>query len=647
MFEKSHALLLLGLVALLLLVYLTTLSPTISGGDTGELVTVAHELGVAHPPGYPLYTLIGHALTHLPFGTIAWRVNLASALCATGCGVLIYLTLVRWLREPWAAFLGAGLFCFSPSVWRYAVVAEVFSLNNLCLAGLLYASLRYGQSADRRWIYLAAAIAGLGLANHHSLIFALVPLVPCLLIRDWKPVLRAGTLLTATSLFLAGLTPYAYLPWASSKRSLASWGDLTTLGGFLDHLLRREYGTFRLASDSAAARAFDHWRLYLLDSVEQLLWVGFLLAVWGAVWTLVRARRAPDFGLVLLALFLFHALTWHPLANIDTGSDANREILSRFWQMPNLLLCLLAARGLADAARFAGGARRVVAALSLILVLAQVGTHYRTENASKDTAVLDFGRAMLDALPPRALFLVRGDVLVNAVRYLQHCDGFRTDVIALPVDLLSRPWIVEAIRRSCPELRLPAGATRSGAGDLPELLELNRALPAFMGLPFLRQEEATLERSYEIWHVGFAYRLVPRGVPFTFEDYVRASESYSRYEPPDARDVRGRPWATFIREQYWAREQDRAERLSLQPTVTERGLRMVLLSTQLLERIVRRCPDAPPLNLRTLGFAYWKLSRIDAGYRSHMVGALQAYLARNPADPHADEIEDLLRSSDR
>src|SRR5437762_3568284 len=72
----------LGLLAFA--VYVSTLHPTVAGGDSGELTVVAATLGVAHPPGYPLHTLLAKLFTFIPHGSIAWRVNLLSAACDAG-----------------------------------------------------------------------------------------------------------------------------------------------------------------------------------------------------------------------------------------------------------------------------------------------------------------------------------------------------------------------------------------------------------------------------------------------------------------------------------------------------------------------------------------------------------------------------------
>src|SRR5579859_4626763 len=75
---------------LALVLYLATCSPTINFLDSGELTTVAWTLGIAHPPGYPLYTLISSAFIQLPLGPPAWRMNLLSALFAAGAVGLFY-----------------------------------------------------------------------------------------------------------------------------------------------------------------------------------------------------------------------------------------------------------------------------------------------------------------------------------------------------------------------------------------------------------------------------------------------------------------------------------------------------------------------------------------------------------------------------
>src|SRR6266436_3837491 len=164
------------------LVYLNTLTPSIVGGDTGELITVACKLGVAHPPGYPLFTMLAKLFTFIPFGSIAWRVNLLSAVCDSAAAVIILLTVRRWTRNERAGLLAAGLFSFSPLVWRYAVVGEVFALNNLLVALMIYSAGRYSDGHERKFAYLTAFFFGLGMSNHHTSLFVGLPVLVWILI---------------------------------------------------------------------------------------------------------------------------------------------------------------------------------------------------------------------------------------------------------------------------------------------------------------------------------------------------------------------------------------------------------------------------------------------------------------------------------
>ena len=129
-----------------LVVYLATLAPTVVGGDAGELVTGTACGGALHPPGYPLYTLLGKLFLCLPFGEPALRMNLFSAICGVAAAVMLQRAAARWSGSPWAGVLAAAWFAFSAIVWEHAVGAEVFSLHHVFVAALLWIAVAYAQS---------------------------------------------------------------------------------------------------------------------------------------------------------------------------------------------------------------------------------------------------------------------------------------------------------------------------------------------------------------------------------------------------------------------------------------------------------------------------------------------------------------------
>src|ERR1700733_1090709 len=86
-------------------VYIATLAPTVTLEDSGELITAATKFGVPHPPGYPTWTMSGFLISHLvPFGSLAWRVNLQSAIFAAAANTVLTLLFChsgRWLLQRW------------------------------------------------------------------------------------------------------------------------------------------------------------------------------------------------------------------------------------------------------------------------------------------------------------------------------------------------------------------------------------------------------------------------------------------------------------------------------------------------------------------------------------------------------------------
>ena len=176
------------LAAVVLQVYYETLSPSIAGGDSGEIVAEGCILGTAHPPGYPLLTMLIYGIKHLdqflPWATsVAYRVNAFSAVCTVLAGVFIALivknlsaTVIRGAKLSTHEYAGgghlisAGLFAFSPLIWQYAVTAEVFPLNTLFSALILYLVTAF---AARRQVWVAvvgAFVCGLALCNQHTIV---------------------------------------------------------------------------------------------------------------------------------------------------------------------------------------------------------------------------------------------------------------------------------------------------------------------------------------------------------------------------------------------------------------------------------------------------------------------------------------------
>src|SRR5947209_4345377 len=151
--------------------YFFTAARDIVVGDTPELITAAVTLGVAHPPSYPLFTMIGHVFSLIPFGSISFRVNLLSVVCDSLTVGLVFLIAARLNRPRVACAIAALTLAVNPVFWEWSLAAEVFPLNNLLAAILvLLLVMWHEQPRNAKLLIGAFFIAGLAFTNHQTIV---------------------------------------------------------------------------------------------------------------------------------------------------------------------------------------------------------------------------------------------------------------------------------------------------------------------------------------------------------------------------------------------------------------------------------------------------------------------------------------------
>ena len=127
-----------------LVVYAMTVAPAVSFWDCGEFIACSFRMAVPHPPGAPLFLLLGRIFTLLPVSEdIAFRMNLISVITSAATIMLLYLSIVHlvrewkgklteshdWLTAIFSGILGSLTFAFSHSFWFNAVEAEVYAFS--------------------------------------------------------------------------------------------------------------------------------------------------------------------------------------------------------------------------------------------------------------------------------------------------------------------------------------------------------------------------------------------------------------------------------------------------------------------------------------------------------------------------------------
>ena len=252
-FQKLNNLLGWITFAIASFVYLSTIEPTASWWDCGEYISTAFKLQVGHPPGAPLFQMIGRFFSLFAFGDlthVAMMVNVMSALCSAFTILFLFWTITalalkfmpkssEMTKGEMFAILGSGLvgalaYTFSDSFWFSAVEGEVYAMSSFFTALVFWAILRWERVADQphafKWIILIAYFMGLSIGVHLLNLLAIPAIAFVYYFKKYKPT-RNGILLTgAISFVILSIIMFIIIPWIVNMAGKFELFFINTIG---------------------------------------------------------------------------------------------------------------------------------------------------------------------------------------------------------------------------------------------------------------------------------------------------------------------------------------------------------------------------------------------------------------------------------
>ena len=416
------------------LVYLHKLTRDVYGGDVGDLVTAAYVAGVAHPSGYPLFTIIGFVLSRMPLALpVVTKVGLISVFAGVASVFLYFLFLKKAsLSQPFS-MLGALILSFSGIFWLYSEVPEVFIPNVLFALLLFYFSFRFQQTKKLTFLYVTAFIAGLSLANHHTVVLVF-PSILIILSKHLKVILKRKTIFVSLALFVSGFLPYIYIPIVARTNPPMNWDNATNIQNLLKLFFRVDYGTFSSGNFVKARGFFEILiinKIYLQHIIASISIPAFTISLLGAYKLFKINKRL--FLSFLLAFILtgpaFISYAAFPLSNTFIYG-----ISERFYILSSVILMLFFPFGLMliqDLLKAIFSKKIFVTAVMMVfwiipplLFLA----NFNKTNLSKVNVGDKLGYDVLSYLPKNSIIVIDGDTLVTNTWYIHYVKGVRPDV---------------------------------------------------------------------------------------------------------------------------------------------------------------------------------------------------------------------------
>ncbi|OGO56110.1 MAG: hypothetical protein A2Z32_11460 [Chloroflexi bacterium RBG_16_69_14] len=401
-------------------VYVRTLLPGVGFGDWADAQLNPDRLGIMHPTGYPLYTLLGKLFTLIPVESVAWRMNLLSAVAAAAAVGVAVLIMGRLGVRPVIA-AGAGLaLAFTGTLWQEATFSEMNSLHLLLVALLLHRALVWWAERRDRDLLIGALLAGLCVSNH-GLAITVVPIVALFVVVDARRELSARPWLLAGSAaaFVLGLVPYLYLPLRALAGPADVYATFLTWDGFFAHVSGQQFrGAMHFLSVESVAAAMGAMPQIVdqLVSLSNVVFVGAGVA--GVALLLLRDRW---FGLLVVAL---GAVNVYFYANYM--GDLTHYLLTT-WLILAIGLGYAAELGVRQLAGRLGAPAVALAYAILVLPIALAVANWSAHDQSANRDGERFTAEVFAALPLNAVLVTYWDAL-TPLSY-EHCvEGVRPDL---------------------------------------------------------------------------------------------------------------------------------------------------------------------------------------------------------------------------
>jgi len=441
-----------GLAASLLAlsVYLLTFCPSIYIGDSGELTTAACIMGIGHPPGYPLYCVIGHAFSFIPVGRFAFRLCVFCALC-NACTVFLLRRILQTAFKDWSgnsttvdrllSSAAALLFAFSVTNWSSGDY-KIYPLNTLLVAVQVYILQLWTGHYTRRLegikspyhtsylLVLLAFIYGLSLTNHQSMsLFGPVFLSYIIWVTGWKGFKKLFPYM-ATTLFLfgVGLLVYAYLPLRSAADPLQNWGEPNTIRRAMNHILRKQYGGQLTSAPYATGLFLQQIWLYLKSLHNQYPFYLLWLAVLGGSAFIKRNIKS---GWLMVALFFINSVCLILVLNFEI-TPRTLDLMETFYLPSYFFACLLIGLGAKELVKLSSVKSRQVGSIVLVVFLLTpfvfLKMNYVRADKSRYYLANDSSLHILDVLQDGDYLFLAGDNEVFTLAYLQFVEKRRTGV---------------------------------------------------------------------------------------------------------------------------------------------------------------------------------------------------------------------------
>jgi len=464
----------IAITVFIFIIYLFTLAPSVIQIDSGELAAVQATLGIAHPTGYPLFTIIGYLFLKIPFPitTIAKANLLAAVWCSLGVFLFIKSVLLTLnntsIQKPnnkkqktktiksveptennynlvlVSAIIGGLFLSFSKTFWMQSTSVEVYSLQIFLFTLIIFTSLKAFYSDNNKitnWKWVGFSLA-LGFSNHMTTILTL-PLVSILYFM--KEGFIKNSILKIGFTFLISLPIlilfYSFLPLRALSNPEINWGNPVNWENFFRHITGKQYQIWLFSSAEAAKKQL----FYFINNLTlEFTIVGIILALIGLILTFKYYKKLALVLSISFIVALLYSVNYD-IVDIDSYFLFNYILIALFISTGSYYLLKTLAKFLRS--------KQLLISASIVIGLLPLIVNYSAVDQSDQFTFEDYTKSILNSVENNSIiFSYQWDYFISASYYYQFVENYRKDVVVIDKELLRRSWYYNQLQRNYPDV---------------------------------------------------------------------------------------------------------------------------------------------------------------------------------------------------
>ena len=413
--------------------------------DSNELIAASYTLGVPHPPGYPIFILVGKLFSFIPIGEIAFRYSIMASFFGALTVLFVYLGIIKlfeyyeedekeFIFRLVPAIIAAFSLTFAYLFWLYSLVPEVFNFSNFFAALLAYTGICWYEQkkkADKtavlvsrdKYPFLIALFMGLAVVSQQVTFVLIPPFFFAALILDkdiYKPSKRW---LKVISGFILGLLPIIYLPIVSFTNPIIDYGNTTTLKKLWYHLSRKIYAgptgnayfPTKLNIDLRISELLNYLPTFTDQFTLPIVCLG-LLGILSLVFILAK-RKFNDPKVFIGIIFLFGGPLLSAYLYLDRRNFPGYNVMAaqdRIFLMGMVLFAFFIGMGVRSLLKIVKKSKYlslpIIAHLLMVLPFLAFRRNFSTVNKNNFYLGEDFAYNLFVNIEPNAIFFTTGDM---------------------------------------------------------------------------------------------------------------------------------------------------------------------------------------------------------------------------------------------